>query len=93
MGVFGFISSIIGKKHLVIDWLSWLPNNSAFISYNVLGTLTDSCSTPLNLKILQQMVHKSVGGCSDSPDDNFVASKRLKSGRVTFSKVERVDNF
>ena len=95
MGIFGCISSIIGKKHLVIEWLSWLPNNSGFISinYNVLDTLTDICSTPLGLNILQQRVHEFVGGCSDSPVDNFVGSKRLQSGRVKFSKVEGVDNF
>ena len=69
--VFGCISSLIGKNHLVIDWLSWLPNSSAFINYNVLDTLTDSCSTPLSLKILQQRVHELVAGCSDSPIDNF----------------------
>ena len=47
MGVFGCNFSIIGKKHLVIEWLSWLPNNSGFIShvYNILDTLTDICST------------------------------------------------
>ena len=78
---------------MVIDWLSWLSNNSAFINYNVLDTLTDSCSTPLSLKILQQRVHELVEGCSDYPVDNFVGSKRLKSGRVTFSKVDGVDNF
>ena len=60
MGAFGCISSISGKKHLVIDWLSWLPNNNAFINYNVLDTLTDSCSTPLSLKILQQKVYELV---------------------------------
>ena len=40
MDVSGCISSIIGKMHLVIEWFSWLPNNSGFISYNVLDTLT-----------------------------------------------------
>ena len=76
MGVFGCISSIIGKKHLVIDSLSWVPDNSAFINCNVLDTLTDSCSIPLSLKILQQKVDELVGGCSDSPADNFVGSKK-----------------
>ena len=52
MDVFGCISSIIGKKHLVIEWLSWVPNNSGFINYNVLDTLTDICSTPLGLKTI-----------------------------------------
>ena len=92
MSVFGCIFSIIGKKHLVIEWLSWLPNSSGFISYNILDTLTDICSTSLGLKIWQQRVHELVRGCSDSPVDNFVGSKRpckkLQSGRVKFSKVE-----
>ena len=80
MDVFGCISFIIGKKHLVTEWLSWVPNNSGFINYNVLDTLTDICSTPL------------VGGCSDFPVDNFVGSKRLQSGRVKLSKVQGFDN-
>ena len=50
------------EKHLVIEWLSWLPNISGFINYNVLDTLTDSCSTPPSLKILWQRVHELVGG-------------------------------
>ena len=45
-GAFGHISSIIGKKYLVIEWLPWLPNNSDFINYNILETLKDSPSTP-----------------------------------------------
>ena len=83
MDVFCCISSIIGKKHLVIEWLSWVPNNSGFINYNVSDTLADICSTPLEL----------VGGSSDFPVDNFVGSKRFQSGRVKFSKVQGFDNF
>ena len=81
MGVFGCISCIIGKKHLVIEWLSLLPNNSGFISYNVLDTLTDTCSTPLGLKILQKRVHELVGGCSDSPIDNVLCGEQKASIR------------
>ena len=92
MGVFGCISSIIGKKHLVIKWLSWLPNNGGFINYNVLETLRDSCSTPSSLKILHQRVHGLVGGpLSPPPFEN--GSKRLKSGGFEFPKVDGVDNF
>ena len=86
MDVFGCISSIIGKKHLVIEWLSWVPNNSGFINHNVLDALTDICSTPLGLKRVGR-------GCSDFPVDNFVGSKRLQSGRVKLSKVQGFDNF
>ena len=60
----------------MIEWLPWLPNNSGFMNYNVLETLTDSCSTPPTLKILH----------------NVVGKKRYKSGRVKFSNVEGVDN-
>ena len=82
----------------MIEWLSWLPNNSGFINYNVLDTLTDTCSTPPSLKILQQRVHELVGGALTSPPPppplyNVVGNKRFKSGRVEFSNVEGVDNF
>ena len=49
-------------KHHVIEWLSWLPNNSGSINYNVLETLKDRPSTPTSLKILQHRVHGLVGG-------------------------------
>ena len=75
MGGFGCISSIIGKKHLVIEWLSWVPNNSGFISYNVLDTLTDICSTPLGLKILQQRVHELVGFAVTLPSTTLGGAK------------------
>ena len=78
----------------MVEWLSWLPNNSGFINYNVLDTLKDSPSIPLSLKILYQRIHEFVGGSTEPPPfDKVVGSKRLKSGRAKFSKVERVDNF
>ena len=49
------------EKHLVIEWWSWLPDNSGFMNYNVLETSTNSCSTPPSLKIVQQRVHVFVG--------------------------------
>ena len=66
-----------------------VTNNSAFINYNVFETLTDSCSTPLSLKILQQRIHELVGGCFDSPVDNFVGSKSLKPSLCTGRGKER----
>ena len=32
---FGYIIEINGKKYLVIEWLSWLPNKSDFIYFNI----------------------------------------------------------
>ena len=76
----------------MIEWLLWLPNN-------VLDTLTDNCSTPPSLKILQQRVHELAGGgggrgYSEPPFFYYVVgNKRFKSERVKFSKAEGADNF
>ena len=50
------------KKHLVVEWLSWLPHNSGFINSNILETSNDRPNTPPSLKLLQQRVHELVGG-------------------------------
>ena len=76
----------------MVEWLSWLPNNSGFISYNVLETLKDSPSTSPSLKILHQRDHELVGSSEPPPFDKVVGSKRFKSGRAKISKIEKVDN-
>ena len=75
--------SIIGKKHLVIEWLSWLPYKSSYINSNILETSKDRPKTSPNLNFLEQRVHELVGGpLIPLPLDNVVGSKRLRLGRV-----------
>ena len=67
----------------MVEWLSWLPYKSGFISSNILETSKDRPDTPPSLKLLEQRVHELVGGLLQPPPlDNVVASKRLRSGRV-----------
>ena len=51
----------LARKHKVIEWLSWLPNKSDFINFNILETLKDSPNTPPSLKFLEQMVYHLAG--------------------------------
>ena len=52
----------MAKKHLVVEWLSWLPYKSGFINSNILEISKDRPNTPPRLKLLQQRVHELVGG-------------------------------
>ena len=45
----------------MIEWLSWLPNDSDFINFNILEILKDSSNTLPSLKFLEQRVHELVG--------------------------------
>ena len=84
--IFYYIFTIIGIKHLVVEWLSWLPYKSGFINSNILESSRDIHNTPPCLKLLEQRVYELVGGgggsSTEPPLDNFVGSKRFKSGRV-----------
>ena len=42
------------QKNLVIEWLSWLPNQSSFNNSIILETLKDSHITPLSLMFIKQ---------------------------------------
>ena len=57
----------MAKKHLVVEWLSWLPYKSGFINSNILETSKDSPNTPLSLKLLEQRVYELVGGPLNTP--------------------------
>ena len=70
-----------GKKHLVVEWLSWLPCKYDFINSTILEAYKDITSTLPSLMLLEQRVHELVGG-SLNPPDNIVGSKSLRSGRV-----------
>ena len=82
-----------GKKHLVVEWLSWLPYKTGFISSNILETSKDRPNTPTSLKLLEQRVHELVGGPLNPlpPLDNDVGSKDLRSGRVKVIKITKAD--
>ena len=53
--------SIIGEKHLLIEWLSWLPNKSNVMNFDILETLKDSPNNPPSLEFLEQRAHELVG--------------------------------
>ena len=74
----------MARKHLVVEWLSWLPYKSGFINSNILKTSKDRPNTSPSLKVLEQRVHALVGESTEppSPLDNVVGSKALRSGRV-----------
>ena len=72
----------MAKKHLVVEWLSWLPYKPDFINSTILETWEDIPNTLPSLKLLEQRVHELVGGALNPPLDNVVGSKRLRSGRV-----------
>ena len=71
----------MAKKHLMVEWLSWLPRKSDFINSTILETQKDIPNTPPSLKLLEQKVHELVVN-TPAPLDNVVGSKRLTSGRV-----------
>ena len=70
----------------MIEWLSWLPNESSFINLNTFEILEDNPNTPRSLKSLEQSFHELVGGSTELPPPpllpDVVAGKRLRSGRV-----------
>ena len=70
----------MAKKHLVVEWLSWLPYKSGFINSNILETSKDRPNTPPSLKLLEQRVHELVGGSTETPPpplDNVKGAKTL----------------
>ena len=72
----------MAKKHLVVEWLSWLPCKRDFINSTILEACEDIPNTLRRLTLLEQRVHELVGGPLNPPLDNIVGSKRLRSGRV-----------
>ena len=72
------------RKHLVVEWLSWLPCKRDFTNSSILETQKNIPNILPSLKLLEQRVHELVGGPLNPPPplDNIVGSKRLTSGRV-----------
>ena len=66
----------MAKKHLVVEWLSWLPYKSGFINSNILETSKDRPNTPPSLKLLEQRVHELVPP-PPPPLDNVKGAKTL----------------
>ena len=79
--IFTTILQEMAKKHLVVEWLSWLPYKSGFINSNILETSNDRPNTPPSLKLLEPRIHELVRRAL-TPLDNVVGSKKLRSGRV-----------
>ena len=78
--IFDCILKIIGKKHLMVEWLLWLPYKSGYINSNILETSKDRPNIPPSLNLSEQRVHELVGGRGSL--NNVVVSKRLRSGRA-----------
>ena len=55
----------MAKKHLVVKWLSWLLCERDFINPTILETYEDIPNTLPSLKVLEQRVHKLVGGSTE----------------------------
>ena len=64
----------MAKKHLLIEWLSWLPYESGFINSSILKTSKDRSNAIQSLKLLELRVHESVGGPLNTLLDNVVGS-------------------
>ena len=52
----------MAKKHLVVEWLSWLPGKRDCINSTILETSKDIPNTLPRLKLLEQRVQELVGG-------------------------------
>ena len=52
----------MAKKHLVVEWMSWLPGKRDFINFTILEILKDIPNILPNLKLLEKRVHELVGG-------------------------------
>ena len=52
----------MAKKHLVVEWLSWLPCKRDSINSTILEIWKDIPSNLPSLKLLEQKVHELVGG-------------------------------
>ena len=52
----------MAKKHLVVQWLSWLPWKRNFINSIILETYEAIPNTLPSLKLLEERVHELVGG-------------------------------
>ena len=63
--IFDDIFTRNGKKHLVVESLSWLPCKCDFINFTILETQKDVPNTLPSLKLLEQRVHELVGGSTE----------------------------
>ena len=84
LGDFDDIFTRNGKKHLVFEWLSWLPCKRDFINSTILETYEDIPNTIPSLNLSEQRVHELAGGGVPLPPTirQLCESKRLRSGRV-----------
>ena len=60
--IFDDIFTRNGKKHLVVEWLSWLLCKRDFINSTILENQEDLPNTLPSLKLLEQRVHGLVEG-------------------------------
>ena len=72
-----------------MKWLSWLPNNSGFVNFNILETLKDSPNIPPSFTFFEQWVHELVWGGGFT--DNVLGSKKLRSGMVKADGITQTD--
>ena len=80
LGDFDDIFTRNDKKHLVVEWLSWLPCKRDFINSTILETYEDIPNPPPSLNLSEQRVYELVGGGGfplNPPLDNFVGAKGL----------------
>ena len=67
----------MAKKHLVVEWLSWLPCKRDFINSIILNTLEDIPNILPSLKLVEQSVHELVGGPLNPPKTTLWGAKGL----------------
>ena len=51
----------MAKKHLVVEWLSWLACKRDFINSTIIETQKDIPNTLPSLKLLEEKAHELVG--------------------------------
>ena len=73
----------MAKKHLVVEWLSWLPCKRDFINSTNFKDLERYTEHPTKFEVVRAKVHELVGGPLTPPPppplDNVVGSERLRS--------------
>ena len=85
-GVLFYIFSIIGKKHLVIEWL---PYKSGVINSNISETSKDRPNTPPSVKFLEQRIHELVWAGEGS---SKICENRPKTGHQFWCRLDKAKN-
>ena len=79
--IFDDILQEMAKKHLVVEWLSWLPCKRDFINSIILEIYKDIPTILPSVKLLEQRVHELVEGGPLNPPpplDRVVGSKKAQ---------------